>query len=412
MRRFGAFILAFFLLSISARAQENERHVTFQEAAALLAENNLSLHLSRFDAAEQSALARQAAAYPNPSLTVTHEPLSRDGESTSETYFNLNQPVEWSGMRRARIQAAEWLAESAEGRFQADSLSLLFDLASAYVEASAASQTYEAVLRITDIFREADRAAEEQYESGELSGYQARRISVERARYENRLALLELESHRWQRRLAALIVPEEQGVRIVPATELSVEAPVPDLTAAIEQAQQQRTELVRTQAEVAAAQFAMTGLQKSVAPAPVLTAGYKRQSNGFNGLFLGALIDLPVFDRKQGSIQAATSRLHRAETQRLLTERQIEQEIRMTYDTYESLAWRTDALAGDLLADAEALLLAAQTSYEEGEIELVELLDASDAYYDAQMTTISLNTRLLVAYYDFMRATGHIPITQ
>lgn len=411
--RISRYILAlifFASLAQPLQAQETERRLTFTEAARLLVDNNLSLQISKSQTQEQAALARQAAAYPNPSFSLTHEPLSRDGDSSSETYFNLIQPIEWPGLRSARIDAARRLTESAVGRFQADSLRLMYELAKAYIEADAAETWYQNILQITDIFREASRSADAQYASGEMSGYRMRRLRIERARYENRLALAQLELHRQQRRLAMLILPEESGIRIVPSSELAVPTAPMTLETALKQVEMHRAELISAQADVEAAGYSITATKKGVTPSPIITAGYKRQSNGFNGLYLGTLFDIPVFDQKRGAIDAASTRLHQAETRFLLMQRQIEQDVRQAYDAFVSLERRIELIADDLLAESSELLRAAQTSYSEGEITLLELLDASDAFYDAQTTTTMLSASSLVAYYDLMRATGHIPL--
>ena len=237
-----------------------------------------------------------------------------------------------------------------------------------------------------------------------------RRLRIERARYENRLALAQLELHRQQRRLAMLILPKETGIRIIPSSELAVPPAPIALESALKQAEMHRAELISARADIEAVRYAVTATKKEVTPSPIITAGYKRQSNGFNGIFLGTLIDIPVFDQKRGAVDAASTRLHQAETRFLLTQRQIEQDVRQTYDVFESLNRRIELIADDLLAESSELLRAAQTSYSEGEITLVELLDASDAFYDAQTTTTMLRASSLVAYYDLMRATGHIPL--
>ena len=399
------------LIPLPSLAQDTERTVTFREAVSLLTENNLSYRLARYQVDEQAALAKQAAFYPNPSVLVSHEPLfNANGTSQSESYVNLIQPIEWSGLRSARINAANRLTDAALNRFQADSLQLLFELASTFLEAQAAAQQYEDILQITEIFREADRSASVQFEAGEMSGYQMRRLRVERARYENRLALSELDVYRAQRRLAQLILPEKIGLHVVPSGALMAPATPPELDAAIQQAFTQRAELTVAQAQLDAARFTTTHVQKDAVPAPVITAGFKRQSYGFYGVFLSTLIDVPVFDRNRGAIDAAYARTHQAETRLLLAQQQVEQEVRQAYATYISLRKRNDLLANDLLAESDALLKAAQTSYSEGEISLIELLDASDAYHDARATTTILNTRVLIAYFDLMRATGRIPL--
>jgi outer membrane protein TolC len=64
------------------------------------------------------------------------------------------------------------------------------------------------------------------------------------------------------------------------------------------------------------------------------------------------------------------------------------------------------AAGAGLLDDADALLEAAETAYTEGEIGLVELLDAARAFRDAGTTAVALQADAWIAYYDMLRAMG------
>lgn len=382
------------------------RRVTLEEALALFAQHNLELHLARAHTSEMAALARQASAYPNPSAIVTHEPLWNNGATYSETFLNFSQRFEWPGLRQARMEAATRLTEAARAGLQADSLRLVFEVAKAYAEAASAEEQATVLAAVTDLFRRADRSSQAMLVEGEVSGYSLRRLRVERARYENQLALAELEARDARRRLALLILPEGETTQVAPAqrtrsvpTRLTVET-------TLERARARRAELQRARAEAASARAALRFARKERIPEPTVTAGFKRQSDGFSGLFLGLAAPLPVFDRNQGAIDAQQARLHAAETRLIQVERQVEHEVRRTYDVYASLVERQELITSELLGEAEALLQAARVGYSEGEMSLVELLDAAEAYRDARTSTIALQTDLQVAYYDLLRASG------
>lgn len=372
----------------------------------MFAQNNLELQESRFRAAELSALARQAAAYPNPSGILSHEPVWREEESNSETYLNVSQQVEWPGLRRARIDAAEELAEAAYADFQADSLRLLFEVAEAYTEAVAAGQRLDLLTAVTDIFRQADRANQRMLVEGEVSGYRTQRMRVERARYENRLALAELEGADAARRLALLVAPNGEAVQLYPAEGIRDLPSGLAFEAVLRHARAQRAELASAAANVEAANAALLAARRERLPEPTITAGFKRQSDGFNGVFLGTSIPLPVFDRNTGNIEARRQQLAAAEARLALVEARVEQDVRRAYDLYASLSDRVERISGDLLGDADNLLRAARVGYAEGEMSLVELLDAAEAYRDARTSSLDLHSSFQTAYFDLLRAAG------
>lgn len=405
--RFTVFLLAAgFAVGHPPAAEAQERTVSFSEAVELFAQNNLELQEGRLRAAELSALARQATAFPNPSALVSHEPVWRGSESYSETYVSVSQRFEWPGLRRARVDAAVQLAEAANADERADSLRLLFELAEAYTHAVAASQRRNLLQSVTEIFRQADRANEFMLTQGEASGYHVRRLKVERARYENRLAVAELDAADARRRLAVLIQPQGNASQIYPSDPLRDVPTDLAFETALQRARTQRAELESARTDVEAAQASLTLARQDRLPEPTVTAGYKSQSDGFKGLFLGTSVPIPLFDRNTGAILARQQRLQAAQTRLALVEARVEQDVRRAYETYASLSDRVDLITQGLLGEADELLHAARVGYDEGEMSLVELLDAAEAYRDARVSSLELLADFQIAYFDVLRAAG------
>ena len=380
------------------------RAVGLQEALHLFRENNLSLRRAQSEARALRGEARQSRAYPNPEVQATHEPLWRNGASQSETYLNLRQRLAWSG-RSARIRSAERAAAAARARAAADSARLALEVAEAYVEAATAETRRHRLEQVTRVFRRADSSMVARREEGDASGYTVRRIRLERARYEQRLAAARLDAQNARRQLALLILPDDAAA--VAAEPLPEATPPPiSRTEALRTALRGRPELRRWQFDVDAQQAAVRAARREAWPDPSVTAGYKRQSDGFEGAFFGVGIPLPVFDRNRGAAEAESARLQAAQTQQILARREIRNEVRRAHAAYASTR-RQDQLLGDgLLEGAGDLLRIAQTSYDEGEMSLVELLDAADAYRDARLTTVGLQADLWTRYVRLLRAMG------
>jgi cobalt-zinc-cadmium efflux system outer membrane protein len=259
---------------------------------------------------------------------------------------------------------------------------------------------------VAEIFRQADRASELMLTSGEVSGYKTRRLRVERARYENRLAIAELDAADARRRLAILILPQAGASQIYPSDELRDIPTELALETALQCARAQRAELESARANVGAAQSAIAVARRERLPEPTLTAGFKRQSDGFNGVFLGTAVPIPLFDRNLGTIAARENRRSAAEARLSLVEIRVEQDVRRAYETYASLSERVDLISEGLLGEADELLHAARVGYAEGEMSLVELLDAAEAFSDARVSSLNLMSDFHIAYFDLLRAAG------
>ncbi|MCS3638943.1 TolC family protein [Salinibacter ruber] len=386
------------------QAADSLRTVGLREALRLFRENNLSLSRAQSEAQALRGEARQARAYPNPTLQATHEPLWRGAESQSETYLNVSQQIEWSG-RSARIRSARERAAAARAQAAADSARLALQVTEAYVKAAIAETRLQRLRRVTRVFRQADSSMARRRREGDASGYAARRIRLERARYEQRLAAARLEVRNAREQLALLVLPE--GTPSVAAKTLpSKRPPAISERKALQAALQQRPELRRWQTAVEAQQAARRAARQEAWPDPSVTAGYKRQSDGFKGAFLGVGIPLPLFDRNRGTAEAEAERLDAARTQQSLARREIRNEVRRAHAAYTSARRQAELLGDDLLRGTGDLLRIAQTSYGEGEMSLVELLDAADAYRDARLTSIDLRSNLWSRYFRLLRAMG------
>ncbi len=393
-------------LTTTAAAQEPTRRVSLEEALRLFAANNLELRLARSRRAEAAGLARQANAFPNPTASVTHEPLSRDGQDYSETYVTVSQRFELPGERSARAAAANGVLGAAEARMRADSARLGFSVKQAFVEAAMAEDRLAVTERVAEVFRQGARSAAVRESEGDISLYELRRLIVERTRYESRLADARLAVSASRRALALLVLPEAEAAEVPPSDPLGVSPPEPTLDRVLEGAISRRQEVAAARAEVEAARAGVRLARAERIPDITATGGSKRQSDGFRGLFLGLSIPLSLFDRSAGAVEATEAQVRFAEERLALTSRQVENDVRGAIESYRSLRGRSELLGENLLDEDPDLLQIAQVAYDAGEMDLVQLLDAAEALWDAHTAQARLKADLWTAYYDLERAVG------
>jgi outer membrane protein, heavy metal efflux system len=391
--------------STAARGQEPLRRVTLAEAVELFARNNADLRVARADAAEAAALARQAAAYPNPEALVTHEPLSGDGRSYSESYFNVSQRLQWPGTRSAQQNAADRIAAAAAARLAVDSTRLAFQVREAWINAAQAERSSSLLERVTDVFRNAERSAEERLREGDISAYDRRRIAIERLRYESALGDARLTASTARRTLALLVLPDSDELEIGPADTLAAAPPRPDLERLTSDALARRSEIAAAAAALDAARADARAGRSGRVPDITATGGYKRQSDGMAGAFLGLSIPLPVWDRRAGAEAAADARVAAAEARLTQAERQVRNDVARSLLAYEAAVTR-NAMLADPEVDAADLLTTAQIAYDAGEMDLVQLLDAAGALRDSEALEARLRAELWISWFDLERAVG------
>jgi cobalt-zinc-cadmium efflux system outer membrane protein len=375
-------------------------------------ENNLELRLVMAQRDAVAGLARQARAHPNPVATVTHEGLSESGADYSESYFLASQRLEWPGRRDGRIASSDGEAAVARTRADAERLRLAFEVKRSYLQAAAAEEQLVVIEEVRDVFRFAEESGRQRFREGDLSGYDARRIRIERARYENLATSQTIALLNARLLFASLILSDSSGEEppnVAPAAVPEGSPPsLSDLDdeAALEGAFERRREMRSAEAQVTAAEGSVRYRSTFRYPDVTLTGGYKRQSDGFDGFFVGASLPVPLFDQKQGDVDAAEARLRTATAHLALTQRTIANDVRRTFSTYLSVSERAALIRDQLLSGVDDLLRIARVSYGEGEMSLLELLDAAEAYRESQIALSELTSELWIRYYDLERAIG------
>ena len=392
----------------AALAQEAIQRVTLAEALQSFAENNLALQIARSEWSEAAGVARQLRAYANPAFSLVREDLGRSGRDYWETTVGVVQRVEWPGRTSARRRVATHSVDAATARLRADSLRLAYEVREAYVRAWLTEEAERTLRRAASVLRTVADAADRRLEEGDISAYEARRLRLERLRAEQEVGEAWLQARTARRALAGLIAPGVDRHEVGPS-----EAPAglpPALTAAAAlHALDERPDMEEARRELDAARAGTLVSATEWVPDPTLGLGYKDQADGFSGVAVTLDLPLPVFDRGAGTRQVASARESAAAHRLNLTRRLAEIDLRAASDRYDSTRRRLEAGGGVMLAEAEALFATAQAAYAEGEMTLLELLDAAEAFREARLSALSLQSATWIAYYDLIRAMGTEP---
>lgn len=381
------------------------RRITLGEALGLLGAN-LEFRIAHRVAAEAEALVFASGAYPNPTVSATHEALDAVGPRQSESYFTLSQRVEWPGLREARRTAASGRAAAARLRVAADSAALAFRVKSAYVRAARAEREARTLERVVAVFRRAGSSMEARFAEGDASLYETRRVGVERIRYEAALADALLELAATQRELALLVAPGADALRLAPAEPPVGEPPPVDPGEMAGPALARRAEVAASESEVRALEADLRRSRALRLPDLTATGGYKRQSDGFGGLFLGMSVPLPLWNRSAGEIRAAAERVTAEEERLALTRREVEEDVRAALAEYRSHLRRAALLTRPGAGGQADLLSIAEVAYETGEMDLAGLLDAAEALSGAEAAVARMEAELWIGYYNLERAVG------
>ena len=367
---------------------------------------------SRQALAAATGRARQAGAWLNPTLSYSIESMSGDGVSDAQDIVRLDQPIEIGGQRGARQDAANLTLAAAEHRMAAAEGRLDFEVTRTYATVAAAGRRAELAEEATAIFARAARVSEARLDAGDVSGYQHRRLALEAARYGAAALTAQLARDSSLHLLAAMIgIPDSsEQLRSISLADLPPpRAFVGQVDSLVQRALAGRPELLAVESEAAARSAEARLAGASRIPTPTLSGGYKRQdinTSVLEGFVAGVSVPLPLWDRNGGAVSAARAEEARGASEVESIRRDTRLEVVAAYESQQVIGGALALLSAELGDNAMKARGAAEVAYREGEIGLLEWLDAVRAFAEAEATYATMLAEYFTRRAALERAVG------
>lgn len=388
--------------------------MSLAEARALARAASPDIVAAREAVAIARGLETQAGAYVNPTVAYTTERTSGGGQTNRQQIAGVEQAVEIGGQRRVQREAARLRTQSAEARLQAAERLLDFEVARLYALAVAAERRVSLTRTASAAFVEAARISDRRLAAGDISTYVDRRLHLEAARYAALEAEAVLASRSARFGLSSVISANLDSISLSNAV-LSDSMPrsASDLRreALHAHALSRRADLraLSLEADASAADARLAARERI--PTPVLSAGFKSEESAgnpesMNGFAAGFSVPLPIWDRRRGAIQAAEAGARRRVAERESLRRRIANEVMEAHAALTAAEQQIALLAPQLGVRAAAALRSAQLAYAEGEITLLEWLDAVRAYHEAESVYASLVGETMIRQAALERSVG------
>lgn len=339
-------------------------------------------------------------AYPNPSVMY-----SREGAGFTE-FLQAEQSLPIFGTRAALSRAGVAATTAAEAERDARLWILRGDATAAVTRLSAEQTRLEMaqahvrdVERLIEILRTREREGE---------GSRFDRLRAEEELREERLAVtaagIEIAAARAV--LSSMLPPDVAVGRIATGERGQSAALTTD--ALLTRAVSTRAELRALQLSGQRAAFESEAARRARRPAPAVFGGLKRadvDGGRERGGIFGVSVSVPIFDSGGRDVGRWTAEAARVEAERVSLERQIRGEIARAS---EALALRQAAQSADQDAAGAELMQIAEVAYREGEVGILELLDAVRTAARARMRSIDLRLEVRLAQIAVERAVGDI----
>lgn len=342
---------------------------------------------------------------PNPTVRFQQE----DAAGTRDRFLLVDQELPLSGRRGLLAQASTQAVASATAQARVEADLVRRDVRLAYTELLASSTREHALtegLAALDAVIARLRAREQ---AGEGSAFDRLRAERERVDFADDQRATRAAIRAAQAQLAALLAEPAGGATLTASDDISRPVVLPPLPEAVQQAMSRRPALRAADAEMQRLQFERQAAGRLARPHPVLSGGWKQTAEAGrsdSGYAFGLGIVVPLFARGTAEAAVSAAALTAAEGRRAALALEIEADVRVAYARAEAARERVQAYESDALVRSRELVRIATLAYDEGELGILELLDAHRTRLDAELRAVSLKTdaRLAAVLLDFATA--------
>ena len=351
---------------------------------------------------EADADALEANTWANPTFELARD---KTGAST-ETSWQISQPIDFSGRRGLRSRAAEQRRLAAESENLVRSAERMAEVRRLFYSTLRQQETLRAVQAWTSRFAEIGNVVDKLTRAGETSGYDRRRLVREQRAAEARLAETGAELARSRAKLSTLLgQANEDGVtgRLLPVAPPTLDSLRKKLA--------ERPDLAALAAKAEAANADNAATRRNV-PEVTFGIGGKRVDDGVSretGTIFSVSIPLPLFDRQQSGDRRSAAQAMAARAELNLARQSADGELTGLHRQLSQLITAAERYRQDAVAPSAELVRIAESAYWAGESTVLELLDAYKGALEAETTALDLEWKAREARIELDQLTGNSP---
>lgn len=408
--RVAALTLACVVIPTSVHAEDV---VTSLDAAAYLARfevDNPSYAVADAEVAARRSEVTGASLLPNPTLSFEREQLYPDDGSAVENTVAIGWSLDLSGSRSRRVTAARGRARAAGALAERDKLLALIDALAAFYDGAHARLQLTALREGREPLARLVDAVERRAKAGDVAGYDAARLQLELASYDERITEARAALDAARRVLGGAI--GEPSALVDAADELAPPAVPADPAALTGDALAARGDLRATALAESSAASALAAADRAWLPSLDLGVGIKTADDGVDratGYYAMVGIELPLFSRGQATAERARADQRAARARRAALEREISTRIQIAHARLTAAVEQVHTYRVAQLEPASALVAKAEAVYQGGEGSVVELLDAHRTAVEVRLRYLSLLRRAKQAELDLLVTLGRRP---
>ncbi|ABS28274.1 TolC family protein [Anaeromyxobacter sp. Fw109-5] len=362
---------------------------------------------ARVDLARADEIA--ARRWPNPEATWSHEEVRPDGPAAREDVAVLSQRFDLSGRRGLRGDAAARRVEAAGAEAALLRLDVEAEARRAFAHALASERRVGILRAAVERLEGVAAAVGRRAASGDVAGYDRRRVERERLTALGRLDVEEGALARARARLAALIGATDPSALALTG-DLAPTSPPPLATLA--ERLPSRPDLRALALEARAGELEARAAGRWLIPEVELGGGVKTVEAGAgrdSGFAAAITVPIPLFARGQDERLRGDARARAARGRLSLALDAARADVAGLHAEATRLAGAAGRYRESGAADSAALLRIAEAAYRGGEVGVLELIDGYRAALDADLSLVELEWAARRARIDLDRTSGGAP---
>jgi outer membrane protein, heavy metal efflux system len=347
-----------------------------------------------------------AALLPNPEVLLRSEGF-RGGSfiDRQELFFEVSQEIQTAGKRSQQIAVASANLRATEADVDNTARLLRFAVKQAYFQIVLAKADLAVARGLLADFDRTIRAKQEQFQLGEISGAELRRVQVERFRVFDDVVAGELNLKQARAALLALLGYPGSTVEFDVTEELLKGEPIGNLAPLHAEALETRPDL-KAQRQRLVRAHEQIGLERAQRfPNLFPFVGYKRDFSEDSVMF-GVSAPLPLFNRNQGGVVRAKAEQERESFQSRRLETQARLEVDQAFNRFESERRRLEGLETEYLPKARESREIAEAAHKLGAIDLTAFLDTQRTFREVQRLYNRSLYELSIARFQVEAAVG------
>ena len=376
--------------------EEPKGVLTLRQALSLSLTRNPEIAAFGEEVRAGEARSLQASLLPNPEIDLAVENVgggdANSGFETAETTVELSQLIELGakGSKRFRVAALE--RDLAGWDYETKRLDIFTTTTIAFVDVLAAQERLRFAKETLRLSEQVFNTVAERVKAGKVSPLEevkaAVTLSISRIQVETSDRNLKAARKRLASKWGSTSPRFEKA-----EGSLDVVGPLPSAEYANEVAAQS-PEIARWDDEIRRRRAALSLERARRIPDLTISGGIRRfEETDDHAIVMGVSIPVPFFDRNQGGILEAESRLAKAKEEHRASETAVRTALAETYETLSSAHAQALGLKNEVLPATRLAFDAANEGYREGKFGFLQVLDAQRTLFEAKGEYIEALTR-------------------